>query len=131
MQQASLSGLILPNLQQWLDPSLPDQGLVNQNHAAAMAAFAKAGYTMQRRQADHRRAARRPAMTIVLPNSFSDWVAAATEIKNELAAVGIKVSLDEPQYAQYSAADAGRATSTPRSAASAAPAARTPTSTTR
>ncbi len=41
-------------------------------------------------------------MTIVLPNSFSDWVAAATETSNELGAVGVKVTLDEPQYAQYS-----------------------------
>ena len=41
-------------------------------------------------------------MTIVLPNSFTDWAAAATEISNELGQVGIKVNLDEPQYAQYS-----------------------------
>ena len=40
-------------------------------------------------------------MTIALPNSFSDWVAAATEISNELRASGIKVSLDLPQFAQY------------------------------
>jgi peptide/nickel transport system substrate-binding protein len=44
MQQASLSGLILPNLQKWLDPGLPDQGLITQNKATALADFAKAGY---------------------------------------------------------------------------------------
>jgi peptide/nickel transport system substrate-binding protein len=38
----------------------------------------------------------------VLPNSFTDWAAAATEISTELGQVGIKVSLDEPQYTQYS-----------------------------
>ncbi len=52
MAQASLSGLILPNLQQWLNPSLPDQGIVSQNHTAAMTDFTKAGYTLQGRQAD-------------------------------------------------------------------------------
>ena len=36
-----------------------------------------------------------------MPANFSDWVAAATEVKTELAKVGISVSLDEPQYAQY------------------------------
>jgi peptide/nickel transport system substrate-binding protein len=37
----------------------------------------------------------------MMPNSFTDWVAAATEVKNELTADGIKVSLDLPQFAQY------------------------------
>jgi peptide/nickel transport system substrate-binding protein len=101
MAQASLSGLILPNLQKWLDPSLPNQGLVTQNTAAAMAAFAKAGYTMQGGKLVNS-AGTQASLTIVMPNSFTDWVAAATEIKNELSAIGISVSLDLPQYAQYS-----------------------------
>ncbi|MHB1594282.1 MAG: ABC transporter substrate-binding protein [Streptosporangiaceae bacterium] len=101
MAQASLSGLILPNLRQWLDPALPNQGLISQNRSASLAAFAKAGY--------HLRGGKligpggtQATMTIVLPNSFSDWVAAATEVGTELGREGIKVSLDEPQYAQYS-----------------------------
>jgi peptide/nickel transport system substrate-binding protein len=102
MQQASLSGLILPNLQKWLDPSLPDQGLITQDRAAAMAAFAKAGFTLHGGKLTNS-AGTQASLTIVLPNSFSDWVAAATEVKNELGADGLKVSLDLPQYAQYSA----------------------------
>jgi peptide/nickel transport system substrate-binding protein len=101
MAQASLSGLILPNLQKWLDPSLPNQGLVTKNTAAAMAAFAKAGYTMQGGKLVNS-SGTQASLTIVMPNSFTDWVAAATEIKNELSAVGLSVSLDLPQYAQYS-----------------------------
>jgi peptide/nickel transport system substrate-binding protein len=101
MQQASLSGLILPNLQKWLDPSLPDQGLVTQNKSAAMAAFASAGYTLKGGQLVNSSGAQ-ASLSIVLPNSFSDWLAAATEIKNELGADGISVSLDLPEYAQYS-----------------------------
>ncbi|MEO8888000.1 MAG: ABC transporter substrate-binding protein, partial [Jatrophihabitantaceae bacterium] len=45
--QASQSGLILPNLQKWLDGSLSNKGNVSQDIPAAMAAFAKAGYTRQ------------------------------------------------------------------------------------
>lgn len=101
MAQASLSGLILPNLQKWLDPSLPDQGIITQNTATAMADFARAGYTLKDGKLVSA-SGTQASLTIVLPNSFSDWVAAATEIKTELAAVGISVSLDEPQYAQYS-----------------------------
>jgi peptide/nickel transport system substrate-binding protein len=101
MQQASLSGLILPNLQKWLDPSLPNQGLITQNKTAAMAAFSKAGYTLHGGKLTDK-SGTQASLTIVLPNSFSDWVAAATEVKNELTAVGINASLDLPQYAQYS-----------------------------
>jgi peptide/nickel transport system substrate-binding protein len=101
MQQASLSGLILPNLQKWLDPSLPNQGLISQNHSQAMAAFASAGYTLKGGKLVSS-SGTQASMTIVLPNSFSDWLAAGTEIKNELGTDGISVSLDLPQYAQYS-----------------------------
>jgi peptide/nickel transport system substrate-binding protein len=101
MSQASLSGLILPNLQKWLDPSLPDHGLVTQNTSAALSDFAKAGYTQSGGKLVNA-SGTQASMTIVMPQSFTDWVAAATEIKNELTAVGISVTLDLPQYAQYS-----------------------------
>jgi peptide/nickel transport system substrate-binding protein len=99
MSPASTSGIILPNEQKWLDPSLPGQGLVSENNSAAMAAFARAGYTPQggKLMGPNGQA----TMTIVLPNSFTDWVAAATEVSTELGQIGIKVNLDEPQYAQY------------------------------
>ena len=101
MPAASTSGIILPNEQQWLDPNLPNQGEVSQNVPAAMAAFAKAGYTLRGGKLVGPNGAQ-ASMTIVLPNNFTDWVAAATEISTELGKAGIKVSLDEPQYAQYS-----------------------------
>jgi peptide/nickel transport system substrate-binding protein len=101
MAPASTSGIILPNEQNWLDPNLPNQGVVSQNIPAAMAAFAKAGYTMKGGKLTGPNGTQ-ASMTITLPNSFTDWAAAAAEISSELGAVGIKVSLDEPQYAQYS-----------------------------
>lgn len=96
---ASLSGLILPNLSKWLDPSLPHQGLVTQDTTKAMQAFSRAGYTMQ--GGTLVKDGKPVTMTIVMPTNFTDWVAAATEVKTELAAVGVQVTLDLPQYAQY------------------------------
>jgi peptide/nickel transport system substrate-binding protein len=98
--QASMSGLILPNLSKWLDLSLPNQGLVKQDAPSAMAAFAKAGYTMQGGKLVGKDG-KQATMTIVIPNKFSDWIAAATEITNELKKVGMNVSTDLPQFAQY------------------------------
>jgi len=96
---ASQSGLILPNLQKWLDPSLPDQGVVKPDPTAAQAAFTQAGYTMQggKLVKDGKQA----SMSIVMPNNFTDWVAAAKEVSTQLGQVGIKVSLDLPQFPQY------------------------------
>jgi peptide/nickel transport system substrate-binding protein len=96
---ASLSGLILPNLQSFLDPSLPNKGLISQNTQAAIAAFTKAGYTLQGGKL--KKDGQAVTMKISMPGNFSDWVAAATEVKAQLTKVGISVSLDEPQYAQY------------------------------
>ncbi|MDQ2959710.1 MAG: ABC transporter substrate-binding protein [Candidatus Dormibacteraeota bacterium] len=105
MTQASMSGLILPNLKQWLDPSLPKQGTVGVDKNAAMAAFAQAGYTSQGGKLVGPGGP--AAMTIVMPGNFSDWVAAATEVSTELGAVGINVTLDTPQFPQYSSAIQG------------------------
>lgn len=96
---ASLSGLILPNLEQYLDPSLPNKGNVTQNSSAAMAAFQQAGFTKQGGKLS--KGGKAVSMTIVAPNNFTDWVAAAKEVKTQLGAVGISVSLDLPQFAQY------------------------------
>jgi peptide/nickel transport system substrate-binding protein len=101
--QASLSGLILPNLQKWLDPAIPNKGLVTQNTAKAMSDFAAAGYKKKGNKLVSSSGAQ-ATMTIILPGAFSDWVAAATEVKTELGRVGISVNLDTPQYAAYSSA---------------------------
>jgi peptide/nickel transport system substrate-binding protein len=101
LDQASMSGLILPNLKKWLDPSLPNQGLVKQDMSAAQAAFAKAGYTTQGGKLVGKDG-KQATMTIVMPGNFSDWVAAAKEVVNQLGSAGINATLDLPQYAQYS-----------------------------
>ncbi|MDQ6687423.1 MAG: ABC transporter substrate-binding protein [Actinomycetota bacterium] len=100
LDQASQSGLILPNLQKWLDPSLPNQGQVSQNAAGAKAAFAQAGYTSLGGKLVGKNG-KQASMTIVMPANFSDWVAAAKEVANQLGAAGIKVTPDLPQFAQY------------------------------
>lgn len=100
---ASQSGLILPNLQKFLDPSLPNQGKVTQDTTAASAAFAQAGYTMQGGKLVGKDG-KQASMTISLPSNYSDWVAASKEVATELGAAGIQVNLDLPQATQYNQA---------------------------
>jgi peptide/nickel transport system substrate-binding protein len=96
---ASQSGLILPNLQKYLDSSLPNQGVVSQDLTASKQAFGQAGYTTSGNKLEKN--GKQMTMTIVLPANYSDWVAAAKEVSTELGAVGIKVTLDLPQAPQY------------------------------
>ncbi|MGI8701365.1 MAG: ABC transporter substrate-binding protein [Nocardioidaceae bacterium] len=96
---ASSSGLILPNEEKWLDPSLPGKGVVAQDQAAATAAFSKAGYTLQGGKLV--KGGQQATMTLVMPNNFTDWIAAAKEVASQLGVAGINVKLDLPQYAQY------------------------------
>jgi peptide/nickel transport system substrate-binding protein len=103
LDQASQSGLILPNLQRWLDPSLKNSGNVTQDLSGAKAEFAKAGFKTQGGKLVDS-SGKTVKMSITMPSNFSDWVAAAKEVSNQLGAIGIDVKLDLPEYAQYSSA---------------------------
>ena len=108
----------------------PTRALVSQNTTAAMAAFAKAGYTHARRQADRRQR-----------NAGQPDDRAAEQLQRlgrgghrgqERADGGRHQGQPGPAAVRAVLSARSRpAPSTPRSAASAAPAARTPTSTTR
>ncbi|HEX4470517.1 MAG TPA: ABC transporter substrate-binding protein [Nocardioides sp.] len=100
---ASQSGLILPNLQKWLDPSIPNSGNITQDTSGAVADFKKAGYTQQGGKLLDS-SGQQVSMTIMAPSNYSDWIAAAKEVVNELGAIGIKVTLDTPTAAQYTSA---------------------------
>jgi peptide/nickel transport system substrate-binding protein len=102
---ASQSGLILPNLQKWLDPKLAaqDNGNVAQNTADALKEFQKAGYHESGGKLLDA-SGNQASMSIMMPANFSDWVAGGKEVVNQLGAVGIKVTLDTPQATPYTSA---------------------------
>jgi peptide/nickel transport system substrate-binding protein len=100
---ASQSGLILPNLQKWLDPSIPDSGNITQDTSGAIKEFEKAGYQQQGGKLLDS-SGHQVSMSIMMPANYSDWVAAGKEVVNELGAIGIKVTLDTPQATPYTSA---------------------------
>jgi peptide/nickel transport system substrate-binding protein len=100
---ASQSGLILPNLQKWLDTSIPNSGNVTQNTKEALAEFGKAGFSQKSGKLVDS-SGKQVSMSIMMPSNYSDWVAAGKEVVNELGAIGIKASLDTPDATQYTSA---------------------------
>ncbi|MGI8521793.1 MAG: ABC transporter substrate-binding protein [Nocardioides sp.] len=97
---ASQSGLVLPNLQKWLDSSIPDSGNVKLDTSGSAAEFAKAGYTSKAGKLVDS-SGNQATMSIVMPANYSDWVAAGKEIVTQLQAAGINASIDTPQATPY------------------------------
>lgn len=103
MKAAGQTGLMLPNQQAELDPSIPDQGIMSQNTQAALEAFAKAGYTKQGDKLVDP-TGKQFAFSITTANGYSDWLRAVQEVRKELGAIGIDVSIKQPQPPGYQAA---------------------------
>jgi peptide/nickel transport system substrate-binding protein len=100
MAAAGNTGLLLPNQEAWLDPSIADGGEATQDTDAAMTYFEKAGYTMSgEKLVDD--SGKQVSITIMTPNSYTDWLRGAQEIQRELQALGMKVELNQPQPAGY------------------------------
>lgn len=100
MAEAGTSGLILPNQQDKLDPSIPNGGMIAQDAEAALAEFAEAGYTLEGDRLVGEDG-EQFAFAITSANGYSDWTRAAQEVQRQLGAVGIDVSLELPQPAGY------------------------------
>src|SRR5262249_33259744 len=97
---ASQGGLLLPNLNKWLDRSLPAQGVVAYSPQKAMAAFTKAGFHKDGSKLVDS-SGKQVSFSLTTVNGFTDWLQGAQVVQQQLGKVGIKVDLKTPQYAQY------------------------------
>lgn len=100
VRPASQSGLLLPGLQSWLDPSLPARGVPGYQPQKAAALLAGAGY--------HKSGGKltgpdgkQVTMTLITPDGFTDWLQGAQVIEQELGRLGIAAAIQTPQYAAY------------------------------
>ena len=103
MQAAGQTGLILPNQEDYLDPAIPEQGMLTQDVDAALAAFAESGYTLEGDRLVGQDG-EQLEFALTTANGYSDWTRAAQAVQRQLADVGVKVTLNLPQPAGYQAA---------------------------
>ncbi|MDQ0642257.1 ABC transporter substrate-binding protein [Microbacterium murale] len=103
MEPAGQTGLILPNQEEYLNPDIPDDGILTQDTEAALAAFAESGYTLEGDRLVGQDG-EQLEFSLTTANGFSDWTRAAQTVQRQLAAVGVKVSLKLPQPAGYQSA---------------------------
>ena len=100
MDPAGQTNILLPFQQKFLDPSIPDSGLVTQNTDSALAAFEKAGYTMNGDELVGPDGAQL-TITITTANGYNDWLKGVQEVQKQWGAIGIDVKIDTPQPAAY------------------------------
>ena len=97
---AGQSSLMLPNQEDELDPTLPNQGMITQDTAGALEAFAAAGYTQQGGKLVDA-AGKQFSFSITTANGYADWLRAVQEVRKELGALGIDVQIKQPQPPGY------------------------------
>lgn len=97
---AGQSSLMLPNQEDELDPTLPNQGLITQDTPAALEAFAAAGYTQQGGKLVDA-SGKQFTFSITTANGYADWLRAVQEVRKELGALGIDVQIKQPQPPGY------------------------------
>ncbi|HEY7265080.1 MAG TPA: ABC transporter substrate-binding protein [Trebonia sp.] len=85
VQAANPTGL-LPNLSQYIDQSVVSQYGYKYDPAQAKAFLAQSGYKGQ-------------AVTLAVPNGWTDWMAGAQVIAQDLRSIGINVQTTTPEYA--------------------------------
>jgi len=103
VEAAGQSGLLLPNQKDWLNTDLPDGGAILQDKDKALAAFDKAGYTMSGdKMVDA--GGTQLSISIMTANGYTDWLQGLTTVQSQLGAMGIDVTLDQPQPAAYTEA---------------------------
>ncbi len=102
VQPATQDGL-LPALSSWRDPSLAGGGKVTYDAGLAQAMFVKAGY--------HRSGnklvgpdGKQVKFSVDVPNGFSDWLQGAQVLQQQMAKLGIALSIQTPEYAAYTSA---------------------------
>lgn len=98
VEAASQTLLVLPGQADWLDPSIPDQGMLPYDLDKADAMLTDAGYPLDSSGRRLGIDGEPLAFTFITPQGWSDWTAAANSLKEDFADLGIAVTVDTPEY---------------------------------
>ncbi len=93
---ASQTGLVLPGQKDWLDPSIPNQGLIPYDPKQAADILDKAGYKKDGNGKLLGKDGQPIQFTFLVQNGWTDWVAAAQVVQQNLNALGMTVNVQTP-----------------------------------
>ena len=100
MDEAGQTNILLPYQEQFLNPDIPNGGIIEQDVDAAYDAFARAGYELQGDRLVGPDGAQ-VQLSITTANGYTDWLRGVQELERQWEAVGIDVQIETPQPAAY------------------------------
>lgn len=98
---ASQTSLVVPGMDDWLDPSLENKGIIAFDPEAADEMLTEAGYETD---AEGRRLGldgQPLSFSFITPQGWDDWTRAANEVVASLKDLGIAVKVNTPQYETF------------------------------
>jgi peptide/nickel transport system substrate-binding protein len=93
---ASQTGLVLPGQKDWLDPSIPDQGMIPYDPKQAADILDKAGYKKDSSGKLLGKDGKQVEFTFLVQNGWTDWIQASQVIQANLNALGMNVHVQTP-----------------------------------
>jgi peptide/nickel transport system substrate-binding protein len=93
---ASQTGLVVPGQKDWLDPSIPNQGIFNYDPKQAADILDKAGYKKDSSGKLLGKDGKQVSFTFIVQNGWTDWIQASQIVQQNLNALGMDVHLQTP-----------------------------------
>lgn len=90
---ASQTGLVLPNRSALLDPTIPNEGRIPYDLARAEQILTEAGYTRDGEGRLVTPSGNAVEFSFIVPGDFTDWLAAAQIIVEDLRAIGVTMNI--------------------------------------
>ena len=98
VETASQTSLVLPGQKDWLPPGLENDGKIPYDAEQAKKTLADAGYTTNADGKLLGKDGKPMTFSFMVPNGWVDWIQAAQIVQKNLAAIGITIDLQTPQY---------------------------------
>lgn len=98
VEEASQTLLVLPGQEEWLDPSVPDKGVLPYEPEVAADLLTDAGYELDASGKRLGKDGEPLEFTFTTPTDWPDWTAAADTVKDDFAELGITVRVETPDY---------------------------------
>ena len=98
MTVASQTSVVVPGQSAWLDPEIPDEGVLPYDVDRASTMLTEAGYPLDSSGRRLGTDGQPLSFTLITPQGWSDWTSAATVITESLGELGIDATIETPVY---------------------------------
>lgn len=95
---ASQTSVVVPGQSAWLDPEIPDEGVLPYDVDRASTMLTEAGYPLDSSGRRLGSDGQPMSFTLITPQGWSDWTSAATVITESLGELGIDATIETPVY---------------------------------